>query len=180
MITIKIPSREQIKSLSGQREKTLDTIKKVIDRVYNADYTFRCSVRYLPTLGSEVFILHIDYHFKRISYDKLVSGMEKIEAEERETNRELRARFDEKFMGAIDPLKNMVPSLYGELEEMVHAASIRFNEPSRGACGDEAAEYSADLERVLRKRLHQELDTLNHGNKSAHLNIPIGAGDYNI
>lgn len=180
MITIKIPSREQIKSLSGQREKTLDTIKKVIDRAYKADYTFRYSVRYLPVLGSDALCLHIDYHFKRISYDKLVSGVKKIEAKERETNRELRARFDEKFMGAIDPLKNVAPSLYGELEEIVRAVSARFNEPSRGACGDEAAEYSKDLERGLRKRLHEELDTLNHGNKPAHLNIPIGAGDYNI
>lgn len=180
MITIKIPTREQIELLSGRREKTLDTIKKVIDRTRSADYTFRQSVRYLPVLGSEALCLHIDYYDKRISYDKLKVELEKIEAKARVTNRELRARFDEKFMSAIDPLKNVAPSLYGELEEMVHTASIRFNEPSRGACGDEAAEYSEDLERVLRKRLHQELDALNHGNKPVHLNIPIGAGDYNI
>lgn len=180
MITIKIPTREQIESLSGQREKTLDTFEEVIGRVNNADYTFRRSVRYLPTLGSEVLSLHVDYHFKRISYDKLKVEVEKIAAKERETNRELRARFDEKFMVAIDLLKNMTPTLYGELEEMVRAVSVRFNEPSRGSCGDEAAEYSADLKRVLRKRLRKELDALNHGNKPVRLNIPIGAGDYNI
>lgn len=176
MITIKIPSREQIKSLSGQREKTLDTIEEVIGRVNNADYTFRCSVRYLPTLGADVLCLHIDYQAKRISYDQLVLEVKKIEAKARETNRELRARFDEKFKGAIDPLKNVTPSLYDELEEIVRTVSVRFNEPSRGACGDEAAEYSSDLEHALCERLHKERGTLKRRNKPAHQNSPIGNG----
>lgn len=180
MITIKIPTREQIELLSGQREKTLDTIKKVIDRTRSADYTFRQSVRYLPVLGSEALCLHIDYYDKRISYDKLKAELEKIEAKARVTNRVLRARFDEKFMSAIDPLKNVAPSLYGELEEMVRSVSVRFNEPSKGACGDEAAEYSANLERVLCKHLRKELNALNQSNKPTHLNTPIDNGSYDI
>lgn len=172
MITVKIPSREQIESLSGWREKILNTINGVKGRVDNADYTFRYSVRYLPVLGSEWLCWHIDYQAKRISRDKLVAELKKIEAQERETNRELRKRFDEKFIGAIDPLKNVAPSLYGELEEMVHSISAHFDEPSRGACGDEAAEYSSELCRALLERLDKEsLDR-----KTASLNSPIGSG----
>ena len=172
MITAKIPASEQIKSLSGQREKILSTIDEVVGRVDSADYTFRKSVQYLPVLGSEWLCWHIDYQAKRISRDRLVAELKKIEARERETNRELRKRFDEKFIGAIDPLKNVTPSLYSELEKMVRSASARFNEPSRGACGDEAAEYSSELRRALLERLNKEsLDR-----KTASLNSPIGSG----
>lgn len=129
MITAKIPAREQIKSLAGQREKILSTINEVVGRVDTADYTFRYSVRYLPVLGSDVLCLHIDYQAKRISYDQLVLEVKKIEAKARETNRELRVKFEEKFMSAIAPLKNEIPSLYSELEEMVRSASSRFNNP---------------------------------------------------
>lgn len=172
MITAKIPAREQIKSLAGQREKILSSIGEVVGRVDNADYTFRYSVRYLPVLGSEWLCWHIDYQAKRISRDRLVAELKKIEARERETNRELRARFDEKFIGAIDPLKNVAPSLYGELEEMVYSMSARFDEPSKGACGDEATEYSSELCRALLERLDKEsLDR-----KTDSLNSPIGNG----
>lgn len=172
MITVKIPSREQIESLSGWHEKILNTINGAKGRVDNADYTFRYSVRYLPVLGSEWLCWHIDYQAKRISRDRLVAELKKIEARERETNRELRKRFDEKFIGAIDPLKNVTPSLYGELEEMVRSASARFNEPSRGACGDEAAEYSSELCCTLLERLNKETAD----RKTASLNSPIGSG----
>lgn len=172
MITVKIPSREQIESLSGWREKILNTINGVKGRVDNADYTFRYSVRYLPVLGSEWLCWHIDYQAKRISRDKLVAELKKIEARERETNRELRARFEEKFIGAIDPLKSMAPSLYGELEKMVRSASARFNEPSRGACGDEAAEYSSELCCTLLERLNKETAD----RKTVCLNSPVGDG----
>lgn len=172
MITAKIPAREQIKSLAGQREKILSTIDEVMGQVDNADYTFRYSVGSLPILGAERLCWVIEYQARLISRKKLVAKLEKIEAQERETNRELRKRFEEKFIGAIDPLKIVAPSLYGELEEMVHSMSAHFDEPSRGACGDEAAEYSSELCRALLERLDKE----SPDSKTASSNSPIGNG----
>lgn len=172
MITVKIPSREQIESLSGWHEKILNTINGVKGCVDNADYTFRNSVGSLPILGAERLGSVIEYHARLISRKKLVAKLEKIEAQERETNRELRKRFDEKFIGAIDPLKIMAPSFYGELEEMVRSASARFNEPSRGACGDEAKEYSSELCYTLLERLNKE----SRDRETDSLNNPVGDG----
>lgn len=180
MLTAKTFTPKQIKAQSVQREETKRTIEDVICRVHKADLLFCDSARYLPVLGSDVLCLHIDHQAKRISYDQLVLEVEKIEAKARETNRELRVKFDEKFMSAIAPLKNKIPSLYSELEEMVRSASSRFNEPSRGACGDEASEYSSDLEHALCERLHKERGTLKRRNKPAHQNSPIGNGWHEI